>query len=608
LKIAAVFGNVGKLDPHTYVERMCKAQIACEWHTYEVFKVRGGAIGIVRTSECYGSIPMFIKGKNGNILAISGVPTKNGNLRQFLNRIIEMSAMDAGKALTELDGAYAVVYWNRRENEALLVTDFMGFQPIYIHRSASGVAIASEIKAFSIGGVVPVQPDPAGWGAFIAFGHSVGDRTQLSGVSRLRGVRLTYVPEVNAFNSESYWEWPERRPTMALEDISLKTILNCFRDEVEAYSEYKVSENTILMSSGFDSRLILCLLAEKGISMKSLSVQHKGHYFGAEGKLGQKVAKLFGVSDAVLVNPLAGEDGEISKTRYLAMNDVTTPGKSLHISNVAGHVTSLKGAVWEGFAPGYTVTQLTDNNMESFLAKKNLAKDSDRWRIASKIFTRDFCDLMNNEIAIAVQKEREMFGEDDYGVMRFVFKNRALNRTGPNPLKVYANTVIPFMPGLSKKYWNYISSIPPLIIDTRGMALYRLLFKEHYPLACSVPFCSEKGLFSVKNRTSMFIDVINSLYRMKYYYDRRHKIPFWGKFVSKKYRQEKERDAFCNTNKSALDKGYLNPKTLKKASINEFVSPNRKKELDLYYYWSVWEMVMNGTLTPENCHKLRGNL
>jgi hypothetical protein len=54
MKIAAVFGNVGSDSPKAYVERMCKAQLACDWHTHSVFEVPGGAIGIVRASEKFG--------------------------------------------------------------------------------------------------------------------------------------------------------------------------------------------------------------------------------------------------------------------------------------------------------------------------------------------------------------------------------------------------------------------------------------------------------------------------------------------------------------------------------------------------------------------------
>lgn len=119
MKIAAVFGSVGPHSPKEYVERMCQAQVVHQWHSVEVFEVSGGAIGIVRTSERYGAIPMFFKSMNGNLLAISGVPTKLGQLKAFLSQIVEMNTAQAFQALTEMDGAYAAVFWHEKERRKL---------------------------------------------------------------------------------------------------------------------------------------------------------------------------------------------------------------------------------------------------------------------------------------------------------------------------------------------------------------------------------------------------------------------------------------------------------------------------------------------------------
>ncbi len=601
MKIAAVFGNVGSDSPRTYVERMCKAQLACDWHTHSVFEVPGGAIGIVRTSEKFGKIPMFLQSAKGNILAISGVPIKGGKLTPFLHRVVEMSIKDASAALTEIDGAYAALFWNAEEQKAILVTDFMGFQPVYFHRAHGGVALASEIKAFSVGDIVPVRPDPAGWGAFVAFGHAVGEQTQLVGVSKLRGERLCFDPERNNLTKESHWVWPERSPQMRFEEISTEFILDCFRSEIDAYREYDVKNNTLLMSSGFDSRFILCLLKEKEIPVNTLSVVHKKHFGGAEGKLGYRVAKHLGVEQARLVQELSGLQGELAKDHYLMMNDVSTPGRGLFISNVSGHVENLSGAVWEGFSPGYTLTQVTDRDMDAFLAKKKIASDSDIWRQAAAVFSQDFVCAMQEALLENINRERELYGDDDYGVMRFNFKNRALNRTVTNPLKVYANYVIPFTPGMSQKFWNYISTIPPLTIKDPERKLFRKIYSKHYKKACDIPFCSESGLFAGDKRLNTEILWKNFIYSLNYYYERRMKIPFIGSFLNnstvstgsyiddffnKYVKNNKETTNFVA---DCVKSGLLNQ--AKNLSNELFYSKRQKAFL---YYFLYWADVMEG--------------
>ncbi|NDY72405.1 hypothetical protein DO021_12095 [Desulfobacter hydrogenophilus] len=497
MKIAAVFGSVGPYLPKEYVERMCQAQVVHQWHSVEVFKVSGGAIGIVRTSERYGAIPMFFKSRDGNLLAISGVPTKLGQLKAFLYQIVEMNTAEAFQALTEIDGAYAAVFWHEKEKTALLVPDFMGFQPVYYHRAHKGVAYASEIKAFSVAGIVPVKPDPAGWGAFVVFGHTVGEHTQLAGVSRLRGERIFYDPENNNLTKERYWNWPQKQVNITYDNVPIEPIVNCLRSDIDAYKEYGVENSTLLMSSGLDSRLLLCILDEKKIPIKSFSVQQPAHFFGAEGKLGQKVAKQFGINDAKLSLPFTGFEEELASMQYLIMNDVASPGLSLFISKVAGHIFTLTGSIWEGWAPGNIATQFTCKSIDDYLRSK--WKRSERiWGGAENIFTLDFLKQMQRSIDERLQAEIGLCGNDDFGIKRFFLKNRALNRTTPNPLKVYSNTVIPFMPGLSKEIWNNSLRLPPYQLS-RQKTLSLRIFKDVYPKAMELPFCNEQGLYMVNS-------------------------------------------------------------------------------------------------------------
>lgn len=606
MKIAAVFGNVGLDSPKAYVERMCKAQLACDWHTHSVFEVPGGAIGIVRTSEKFGKIPMFLQSAKGNILAISGVPIKGGKLTPFLHRIVEMSTKDASVALTEIDGAYVALFWNAEEQRAILVTDFMGFQPVYLHKAHAGIAIASEIKAFSIGGVVPVTPDPAGWGGFVIFGNSVGEPTQLAGVSRIRGAQLSYKPAENIFHSAGYWEWPDRQLQISVEDVDLAPLVDCFREDVASYSEYGVDESTLLMSSGLDSRLLLCLLAEAEVPIECLSVQQPKHYFGAEGALGYKLARHFGVSKARIERPLPGLRGETASLRYLVMNDVASPGMSLFISNVASHVQCLSGAVWEGFGPGYTIMQLTDMTMDDYLIKWGLHPPSAAWDSAAGIFSPSFLESTQEGLAQNVQKEREEYGEDDYGVMRFVVKNRALNRTSPNPLKAYANSVMPFMPGLSRGLWDKTSQLPPKAV-CGSKQLFKRVFREVFPKALEIPFCSEKGLYTADGRFNLSVSATNLFYDLAYKWERRHKIPYVGKYIGKKSVSSSV-SSEVNLQKIVLDNLITDNTCLDSSKVKTLLSleklnQQQRKSKNLLVYWALWHLVMCGDVTSSNARE-----
>lgn len=603
MKIAAVFGQVGSDTPKSYLERMCKAQLACDWHEYSVFEVPGGAIGIVRTSEKFGKIPMFIKGKNGNLLAISGVPIKGGKLNEFLHRVVEMNSDDASQALTEMDGAYAALFWQADEKKALLITDFMGFQPVYLHKASKGIAIASEIKAFSVGGVVPVEPDPAGWGAFCIFGHTVGDSTQLANVSRLRGVTLSYSPVANFFESSKYWDWPSRHPDMVMEEVPLQKIIDFFKEDILAYEEYGVSQNTLLMSSGFDSRFLLYLLSELGLSIQTLSVSQQGHYFGAEGKLGQKVAKYFGVKDARLVSPFIGFEAELAKLRFLVLNDVSTPGGALFISKVAGRIEDISGAIWEGFAPGQALTQLTDSNMVNYLDRIGFKFNSEIWSTAELLFSDNFIDNMKKELSSVVLNEINSYGEDDYGVTRFVHRNRGLNRISQNPYKVYSNSVIPFSPGLSKKVWDITYSFPPFRL-CKNKQILKKIFHTNCKKALNIPMCTEKGLYMPSNRLSLYVFLANFLYEVEYKWERRHRAPFIGKYIWKKNDNENK-----STEKDLIEivlSEMKNCELFKTINSQKFYRNKPTNLLDkksklFVFYLVLWHLVMSGDVDQNEC-------
>jgi hypothetical protein len=74
------------------------------------------------------------------------------------------------------------------------------------------------------------------------------------------------------------------------------------------------------------------------------------------------------------------------------------------------------------------------------------------------------------------------------GVAEFFVGHRARNRTTPNALKVYANLLLPFMPGLTKAFYERAVSIPPVVKAHDG--LYRRILERHFPRLARLPYCS----------------------------------------------------------------------------------------------------------------------
>ena len=76
------------------------------------------------------------------------------------------------------------------------------------------------------------------------------------------------------------------------------------------------------------------------------------------------------------------------------------------------------------------------------------------------------------------------------------------NRMGHNPLKVYANDVLCFTPGLTREFWTTAAAIP--YSEKWDFNLYFRLFREQFPEALRTPFCSAGRLWSDRLRLDPF--------------------------------------------------------------------------------------------------------
>lgn len=186
LKIAV---DTSGQDAERMLARQCR-------HEASQVSYRMGAISVAASG------PVIRKASDTELLAIIGTPV--GHLDS--KRIVD--ATSAADILSNLDGAFAAIYWSGTERKLVVVTDFLGYKPLYLRRTERGIQIAGETKAWV------ADPDPAGWGAFISFGHTIGNRTLLQGVHRVAPASvLVYAADTGQVTERSYWRWPEPADT-----------------------------------------------------------------------------------------------------------------------------------------------------------------------------------------------------------------------------------------------------------------------------------------------------------------------------------------------------------------------------------------------------------
>lgn len=410
----------------------------------------------------------------GDVFVTIGTPIRKVDASEIVD------ARSAAERLPEQDGAFASIHWSSAERKLTVVTDFLGFKPLYIRKTPGRLQLASETKAWN------APPDPAGWGAFVSFGHTIGDRTLLEGVQRVRPATiLVYEPDSDRLTERTYWKWPS---PASQPDIG--GLVEALEDSVGEYSNYG-APGTLLLSGGFDSRLIACLLKRAGIPTKALSVSHADELLDADSRFAETFARRQGIPFQRVRSP---EDFFSSQAYldYLFDSDAATPSLYLFISQVAQFVNS--EPVWEGLIPGCTLTTLHQppGGFAEYLRQECRDRDSTAWCDAQSIFRKGFCDAMLEGFESDLANEVARYTDTGHGVTEFVIRNRARNRTSINPLKVYEARTRAFLPGLTKAYFDLAGSVS--FEARQDNAMYLELPLKHFPEALCCPIVSGSTL------------------------------------------------------------------------------------------------------------------
>ena len=605
MKLAICFGKNFN-DQRQIAEKMAKAQCVTELQNHGVYSVSKGSLACVSTSDRFSSVPLIREGADGNLLMISGVPIhSDGKLDRTLAKVIKGDYRIAARLLSSLDGAFVAVYWDNDNGKLAVVTDFLGLQPAYFLRHDGLFLMASELKGIAASGLVNIEMDPAGWGSFVSFGNTIADVTQLAGVKRMPGATiLIYDPQQDLLESSTYWDWPEPSPEMTLPDVDTGQLVEFLSDDVRAYQEH-YHGGTVLLSAGFDSRLNLALLERDGTDIDVLIVQNRGHYFGAEGRFAMKTARQFAHGNTRYILPSKSFFSSEDYLNYLVMNEVATPSLNLFISQVGAAISPEMKAVWQGIAPGYTLTNSHSHppgGFEDYLGKIPVSRDSLSWRAVERVFSTSMANEMYEGFLGLLEKERRRYTDDSFGVLQFIMKNRMANRTGPNPYKVYSNMVLPFTPGVSKEYCDICLKIPYEV--KANHQLYRKVFQRHFPRALKVPFCSEKGMVSLQALApGVWID--NTLFTFVYYYKRAKTVPQIARYLSRFQgsKHDSTRKSLVGRVLSTVDPDQ--PELNAEGVIELINNPSMadwtcQAAQRLLFCWQAWRLIMKGELTTWN--------
>ncbi|MBN2212136.1 MAG: hypothetical protein JW709_12130 [Sedimentisphaerales bacterium] len=614
MKIAVCLGLEKAIAAET-ARKMAQSQQLLDDQDIKVFPVAHGAIGCVRTSDRHSAIPLLREADNGNVLLATGVPIDlHGYLDQRLTKIIQGDYRQAADLLTRLDGAFAAIFWDVQHEKLVVVTDTLGIQPIHISQQNGNLLLATELKAFGASGQIKPTMNPAGWGAFISLGFLISDLSQMADVKRMGPATVLICDGATGkVESSRYWSWPQSRPDMKLADVDTAEMLRVMQREVEAYAAHS-RKGVVLMSGGFDSRLILAHVNRAQLDYQAMVLNHPEQLFGADARLACRIARKLNCRQIEVVAPERDYYASKSYLEFLLMNEIAIPSMNLYITpHVAHHIQSSMTSAWEGLGPGFAFAPAypLPGGFATYQADRCKDRDSLHWQTIFSIFADGLGQAMYDDFRQAFTDDISQYADDDFGVAKFQMSSQMRRGLSISPLMVYANRVLPFTPCLSKAMWNLAAQIPRGV--TAHHQLYLKIFAEFFPEASSVPFCSGSKFFSYRSFTPdlwAWKKLGQALGKCRYYGRRLGRTPLIGSVLrgmGVKSSDNKWTNDLLDTviRQVSPDDTDLNADTVR--CLQQKTPPftwSTRLARRMLFYRQMWLWIMEGRLTPKNLDTL----
>lgn len=205
--------------------------------------------------------------------------------------------------LTELEGMFALAFYDQGDQQLLLARDPLGIKPLYWTRANSVLAFSSEVRALLASGLVSPEPHREGVAEILAYGAAQTPATLYKGIEAFpagcwvnvrAGERNLY--EISP--TRRHWTFPKVAP------IDPQVALSRVREVVAgAVQSHMVSDVPVgvFLSSGLDSTVITGLAAKGTTQVRTFTVGFGDNPDYSESTLAAETARQFGL-DHVPVN------------------------------------------------------------------------------------------------------------------------------------------------------------------------------------------------------------------------------------------------------------------------------------------------------------------
>jgi asparagine synthase (glutamine-hydrolysing) len=126
--------------------------------------------------------------------------------------IVELFEREGPEGFARLNGIFALAIWDAKDRTLTLARDGMGVKPLYLARTPSGIAFASEIKALLELPDLDRSLDPVAAASYLSYLWSPGSRTMFRAVEKLAPGAWRRLRRGGSSESGAFYRLPDPHP------------------------------------------------------------------------------------------------------------------------------------------------------------------------------------------------------------------------------------------------------------------------------------------------------------------------------------------------------------------------------------------------------------
>lgn len=397
--------------------------------------------------------------------------------------------------LGNLNGEFAFAYHDPATRSLTVVNDRYGIMPLYYYCKDGTFLFASEVKAI----LRVLEPQEFDWESFADFFYLVqmtGQKTLFKDVRALdSGQILTY--RDGNLEASQYYDFT-RTAVLSPDEVSTEKAASLFTEAVRRRIQ-RDKPDTLTLSGGLDSRLILGALRNLQVVPKIITLEH-ARGGGTDSKYAALMADRLNLEAEMRPTRedfLSSQD--CLETFYI--QDGMYASWASFAMEIYPELHSGLGSVWDGLAldvalgssrqreGGTKNTQNNLNHLNQFAGGRGRPRGipSRRYRnlLLRLILAPRYFRLVNKGFMRRLRDELAKVPESENQFTNFVLKTRTRRRVATLPHQLFAAKVDSVTPVADADFMDYVLGIPQSL--KHNHKFYIDMLKEHFPLLAEVP-------------------------------------------------------------------------------------------------------------------------